>query len=129
MLDKAVLAVQSVFIFTLFAGLTVLLAAVQSSRDERRFESAMLRTLGASRNGLQGVLAEFTVLGLLSGRSPPQARRSRAFVATRVLVPYGFDPWLPLLALAAARCWCAQRLARHPQRDSAAACDAARQNA
>ena len=67
-LDKAVLAVQSVFVFTLFAGLTVLLAAVQSSRDERRYESAMLRTLGASRaTVLQGVLAEFTTLGLLSG--------------------------------------------------------------
>ncbi|HTD11197.1 MAG TPA: FtsX-like permease family protein, partial [Steroidobacteraceae bacterium] len=48
-LDKAALAVQSVFAFTLLAGLTVLLAAVQSSRDERRYESAMLRTLGASR--------------------------------------------------------------------------------
>jgi putative ABC transport system permease protein len=67
-LDRAVLAVQSVFVFTLFAGLTVLLAAVQSSRDERRYESAMLRTLGASRaTVLQGVLAEFTTLGALSG--------------------------------------------------------------
>src|SRR6201988_2338624 len=67
-LDKAVLAVESVFVFTLFAGLTVLLAAVQSSRDERRYESAMLRTLGASRGTvLKGVLAEFTTLGLLAG--------------------------------------------------------------
>jgi len=67
-LDKAALAVQSVFVFTLFAGLTVLLAAVQSSRDERRYESAMLRTLGASRaTVVQGVLAEFATLGTLSG--------------------------------------------------------------
>jgi putative ABC transport system permease protein len=67
-LDKATLAVQSVFVFTLFAGLTVLLAAVQSSRDERRYESAMLRTLGASRSTvIQGVLAEFLTLGALSG--------------------------------------------------------------
>jgi putative ABC transport system permease protein len=67
-LDRAALAVQSVFVFTLFAGLTVLLAAVQSSRDERRYESAMLRTLGASRaTVVQGVLAEFTTLGALSG--------------------------------------------------------------
>ena len=66
--DKAVLAVQSVFFFTLFAGLTVMMAAVQASRDERRYESAMLRTLGASRSTvLQGILAEFTTLGLLSG--------------------------------------------------------------
>jgi putative ABC transport system permease protein len=67
-LDKAALAVQSVFVFTLFAGLTVLLAAVQSSRDERRYESAMLRTLGASRGTVvQGVLAEFATLGSLAG--------------------------------------------------------------
>ena len=68
LLDKAVFAVQCVFVFTLFAGLTVLLAAVQASRDERRYESAMLRTLGASRaTVVQGVLAEFVTLGTLSG--------------------------------------------------------------
>ena len=92
--DKAVFAVQSVFIFTVFAGLTVLLAAVQSSRDERRFESAMLRTLGASRAVvLQGVLAEFAVLGLLSGLlASAGASAAGYFVATRVLaLPYGFD--------------------------------------
>jgi putative ABC transport system permease protein len=93
--DKAVFAVQSVFVFTVFAGLTVLLAAVQSSRDERRFESAMLRTLGASRRVvLQGVLAEFTVLGLLSGLlASAGASIAGYFVATRVLaLPYGLDP-------------------------------------
>jgi putative ABC transport system permease protein len=92
--DKAVFAVQSVFVFTVFAGLTVLLAAVQSSRDERRFESAMLRTLGASRKVvLQGVLAEFTGLGLLSGLlASVGASIAGYFVATRVLgLPYGFD--------------------------------------
>jgi len=46
----------------------VLLAAKQSTRDERRYESAMLRTLGASRRTvLESVAAEFTMLGLLSG--------------------------------------------------------------
>jgi len=43
-MDKAALAVQYVFLFTLVAGLMVLLAAVQATRDERRYESAMLRT-------------------------------------------------------------------------------------
>jgi putative ABC transport system permease protein len=97
--DKAVLAVQSVFFFTLFAGLTVMMAAVQASRDERRYESAMLRTLGASRNTvLQGVLAEFTMLGLLSGvLAALGASIGGYFVATRVLeMQYGFDErvWL-----------------------------------
>jgi putative ABC transport system permease protein len=86
-LDKATLAVQSVFAFTLFAGLTVLLAAVQSSRDERRYESAMLRTLGASRGTVvKGVLAEFTTLGLLSGLLAALGASIAAyFMTTRVL--------------------------------------------
>jgi len=67
-MDKASLAVQYVFLFTLAAGLTVLLAAVQATRDERRYESAMLRTLGASRAIVfEGVAAEFVVLGALAG--------------------------------------------------------------
>jgi putative ABC transport system permease protein len=67
-MDKAALAVQYVFLFTLAAGLMVLLAAVQATRDERRYESAMLRTLGASRGVVfKGVAAEFVALGLLAG--------------------------------------------------------------
>jgi len=97
-LDKAALAVQSVFVFTLFAGLTVLLAAVQSSRDERRYESAMLRTLGASRaTVVQGVLAEFATLGALSGLiAAAGASLAAYFLTTRWLeLRYAFDllPW------------------------------------
>ncbi len=67
-MDKASLAVQAVFLFTLLAGLAVLWAAVQSSRDERQFESAILRTLGASRSRvLSGVAVEFAAIGLLAG--------------------------------------------------------------
>jgi putative ABC transport system permease protein len=97
-LDKAALAVQSVFVFTLFAGLTVLLAAVQSSRDERRYESAMLRTLGASRGTVvQGVLAEFVTLGALSGLiAAAGASLAAYFLTTRWLeLRYAFEltPW------------------------------------
>ncbi|GAC1460359.1 MAG: ABC transporter permease [Steroidobacteraceae bacterium] len=94
-LDKAALAVQSVFAFTLFAGLTVLLAAVQSSRDERRYESAMLRTLGASRaTVVQGVLAEFITLGSLSGLIAASGASIAAyFLTTRWLeLHYTFKP-------------------------------------
>lgn len=102
MLDKAVLAVQSVFVFTLLAGLTVLLAAVQSSRGERRYESAMLRTLGASRGTvLQGVLAEFTMLGLLSGLLAALGASVAAyFMTTRVLeLHYSFEGWVWLVGV------------------------------
>ena len=118
LVDKAILAVQSVFAFTLFAGLTVLLAAVQASRDERRFESAMLRTLGAGGGTvLQSVLAEFTTLGALAGLlAALGASLAGAFVAARVLqVPYGFDPAVFAVgvaggaALVAASGWLATR--------------------
>jgi putative ABC transport system permease protein len=67
-IDKASLAVQAVFVFTLAAGIAVLFAAVQSTIDERRFESAMLRALGVRRRTvLSGVLAEFAALGFAAG--------------------------------------------------------------
>jgi putative ABC transport system permease protein len=67
-MDRAALAVQYVFVFTLAAGIMVLLAAIQATRDERMYESAVLRTLGArKRVVLQGVAAEFTALGMLAG--------------------------------------------------------------
>ena len=103
MIDKAVLAVQSVFLFTLLAGLTVLLAAVQATRDERRYESAMLRTLGASRTTvMRSVLAEFTALGLLSGLlAGAGASLAGWYVATHLLeLKYSFDGWVWLIGLA-----------------------------
>lgn len=93
-IDKAILAVQSVFLFTLLAGLTVLLAAVQGTRDERRYESAMLRTLGASRATVaRGVLAEFTVLGLLSGFLAALGASAAGYLLARNVleVSYGFS--------------------------------------
>jgi putative ABC transport system permease protein len=102
LIDKAVLAVQSVFVFTLLAGLTVLLAAVQATRDERRFESAMLRTLGARRATVwNGIAVEFGAIGLLAGTLAAVVASVAGWIlATRVLdVPYRPDPWLWLLGL------------------------------
>lgn len=100
--DKAALAVQSVFVFTLFAGLVVLLAAVQASRDERRYESAMLRTLGASRGTVaRGIIAEFSALGVLSGLlAAIGASVAGYFLAKQVLqVSYSFEPMIWLIGL------------------------------
>jgi putative ABC transport system permease protein len=54
--------------FSVAAGVLVLLAALAATADERRFEIALLRTLGAHRSQLSiAVLAEFIALGLLAG--------------------------------------------------------------
>jgi putative ABC transport system permease protein len=67
-MDRGALAIEYVFAFTLVAGVVVLLAAVQATRQERRFEVAILRTLGAHRKRvLTALIAEFVSLGLLAG--------------------------------------------------------------
>jgi len=103
-IDRASLAVQYVFLFTLAAGLTVLLAAIQSTRDERRYESAMLRTLGARRRVvLMGVASEFTALGMLAGVLAAIGATIVGWVlATQLFeLEYTFDPWVWALGLAA----------------------------
>lgn len=94
-MDRASLAVQYVFLFTLAAGVMVLLAAVQSTRDERRYESAMLRTLGASRRVvLKGVAAEFAAVGMLSGLLAAVGATAAGWVIATELfnLKYQLDP-------------------------------------
>jgi putative ABC transport system permease protein len=101
-MDRASLAVQYVFLFTLLAGIVVLLAAVQSTRDERRYESAMLRTLGASRGTvLQGVAAEFSALGFLSGTLAAFGATGVGWILARRLfsLQYTLDPWVWVVGL------------------------------
>ena len=67
-IDRVSGAVSWVLGFSLLAGVLVLFAALASTADERRFETALLRTLGAHRGQLSlAVLAEFGALGLLAG--------------------------------------------------------------
>ena len=67
-IDQVARAVQFVFLFTLLAGVIVLYAALASAADERRYELAVMRALGARRKQLQRVLfAEFATLGGLAG--------------------------------------------------------------
>ncbi len=103
-IDRASLAVQYVFLFTLAAGVTVLLAAIQATRDERRYESAMLRTLGARRRVvLAGVASEFVALGMLSGTlAAIGATLAGWLLATRVFdLSYSINPWVWIIGLAA----------------------------
>lgn len=102
-IDRVSQAVQLVLGFSLAAGVLVLLAALQASAGERRFESAVLRTLGARRAQLRSaVLIEFAVLGGLAALLAVVA----AAVTGSVLAERTFDmtldlPWPILLGGAA----------------------------
>ncbi len=67
-LSQVTVAVEFVLLFVLAAGFAVLYAALAASLDERFYEGALLRVLGASRRQLRAAhLAEFVVLGVLAG--------------------------------------------------------------
>jgi putative ABC transport system permease protein len=103
-IDKASAAVQYVFVFTLLAGIVVLLAAIQVTRDERRFESALLHTLGARRRQiLQGIAAEFIALGGLAGFLAALGASAIGYALARFVfdLSYRIDPVLWIAGLLA----------------------------
>ena len=66
--DKATVALQFFFLFALASATIVLLASIQTGRQEREVESSLLRSLGARTNQLYRVhVLEFTLMGLLIG--------------------------------------------------------------
>lgn len=92
-------AVEYVFVFSLLAGFAVLAAAIQTTQDERRYEGALLRTLGASRRQLRaGLIAEFATIGALAGLLAALTATATGYVlATQVFeLPYRID-WTVLV--------------------------------
>lgn len=99
-MDRVIAAVEYVFLFTLLAGLVVLYAAIQATLDERRFESAVLRTLGARRTVVrESLLAEFATLGLLAGVLAAAAATLLGFILAHQVFefPYRWNPWILVL--------------------------------
>ena len=100
--DQVASAVSYVFMFALAAGLVVLYAAIASTQDERVFDAAIMRTLGASRKQMVVVqLAEFLAIGVLSGLIATGGAIALAMVLSdKVLnVPYTFNIWIPLIGI------------------------------
>ena len=98
-MQHAALGVEYVFGFTVLAGLMVLLATIQSTLDERRQETAILRTLGASRGLLtRTLIAEFALLGgLAGGLAAVTANVTGTIVASEI---FKFDlSWQPSMWL------------------------------
>jgi putative ABC transport system permease protein len=100
-MDRVIRAIEFVFIFTLLAGVVVLLAALQTTHDERSHESALMSALGANRKQiLSSLVAEFLCLGLIAGVLAAFA----ATVVESILAKYVFrmdiiiNPWVWLIA-------------------------------
>jgi putative ABC transport system permease protein len=91
--DKLILVVQFVFGFALLAGLVVLYAALQATHDEREFELAMLRTLGArDRQVRQALFAEFLVLGAVAGLLAGVGASAIGWVLAQYVFKFSYVP-------------------------------------
>lgn len=103
-MERVAQAVEFVFLFTLLAGVVVLYAALVATRDERMYEAAVMRALGAGRRQLLGAQwIEFAVIGALAGVVGAAGAGLVAWVlAERLMdVPYHFNPLLGLVGVAA----------------------------
>jgi len=101
-LAQVTLAIEYVLLFVLAAGVTVLLAGLQATLDERIRQGALLRALGAERKLLVSARrAEFGLLGAAAGLLAAVGCELVSFLLYR----YAFDmswqphPWLLLLPL------------------------------
>ncbi|MGB4063214.1 MAG: FtsX-like permease family protein [Azonexus sp.] len=94
-------AVQFVFVFALLAGGIVLYSALLTSFDERRYELAVMRSLGAQRAQLrQAMLVELGVIGSVAGLMAAIG----AMLLGRIVgqqafqLDLSFGLWLPVLS-------------------------------
>jgi putative ABC transport system permease protein len=100
-LDKVVLAIRFMALFSLAAGALVLAGAVAASRYQRVREGALLRTLGARRPQLVRILlAEYVVLGALSAAAGLLLASAAGWALVRFVFEGSFAfPGIELLAL------------------------------
>jgi len=97
MIQQVSRAIEFVFLFTLLAGFIVLYAAIAATQDERIYEAAIFRTLGARREQLtRAWAAEFTILGGLAGLFASAGASLLGYaIGSRVLhLSYSFNPWI-----------------------------------
>ncbi len=100
-LDRVVLAIRFMALFSLAAGAVVLVGAVAASRYQRVREGALLRTLGATRTQLLRILlTEYAVLGILASLTAIALSTLAGFVLVRFVFEGRFAvPGPSLLAL------------------------------
>lgn len=104
MIQQVSQAIEFVFLFTLLAGFAVLYAAIAATQDERIFEAAIFRALGARREQLSRAwAAEFAILGGLSGLFASAGASALGYVVGKHVLhlDYTFDPWIWVVGVSA----------------------------
>ena len=97
---RVTMAIRFLALFSLGAGLIVLIGALATSRFQRTRESALLKTLGATRRQvLQVLLTEYAALGILAGLAGTLLALAGGWALVHFFFKFPFRP--PVLPLAA----------------------------
>jgi putative ABC transport system permease protein len=101
-IDNAVLGISIVGGIALLSGVLILIGAVAMTKFQRVYESAILRTLGASTRLLMTTLAlEYCALGLLAGTIGAAGALGLSWGVTRYVFDISWRPVPGLLAVGA----------------------------
>ena len=105
LVDKISVAISIVGYMSMVSGLLILIGSVAMTRYQRRYETAVFRTLGASRRKLTRMMwIEYGTLGLLAGLVGSIGALATAWaLSAQVLeVPFRVSPLESVVAIAAA---------------------------
>lgn len=101
-IDQGSRVVELMSLLTLAAGVLVLLAALQITGEERRFESALLRALGARGRRIRAMARlEFWLVGAIAGALAGLAATAAGMVVAEALFNLDY-PFRPLTIVAGA---------------------------
>lgn len=95
LVNNFVIAISFVGSFVLLSGILILIGSVALTKSQRIYENAILKTLGAGRRTLAGILiSEYGLLGIISGVLAAGFAVALSFVVCRYLIniDWSFDP-------------------------------------
>lgn len=102
LINNFVIAISFVGSFVMLSGVLILMGSIALTKSQRIYESAILKTLGADRRTLSGVLlAEYLLLGILAGVIGAGFATALSFVISRYLmnIEWTFQPVVVLLGV------------------------------
>ena len=102
LINNFVLAISFVGSFVMLSGVLILMGSIALTKSQRIYESAILKTLGADRRTLSGILlAEYILLGMLAGAIGAGFATGLSFLISRFLmnVEWTFQPTMIALGI------------------------------
>jgi putative ABC transport system permease protein len=104
LINNFVLAISFIGSFVMLSGILILMGSIALTKSQRIYESAILKTLGAERQTLSGILiGEYLLLGVLAGLVGSVFSEALSFVISKYLmdIDWAFNPVIFVIGITA----------------------------